>query len=77
MTIDLASGKQLTIIGKNAENSAPYIHNMSLNGNNTEKTWLTMTELTVNDRNELSFIMSQFPDKNWAKNYAPPSYDIK
>lgn len=77
ITLDLGSGKQLTIIGQNAEAKAPYISEMSLNNNKIEQTWLTIEQLTQNQKNELKFTMSQTPDKNWGKNYTPPSFDTK
>ncbi|MGE4286274.1 MAG: GH92 family glycosyl hydrolase [Phycisphaerae bacterium] len=75
--LKLAGGKALIITAENAGSGAPYISEMKLNGRRSEKTWLSLDELTTATRNRLDFTMSPEPQKDWGAGFVPPSYGAK
>ncbi len=75
ITLNLDSGKKIVISAENAGQESPYITNMKLNGEDCEKSWLTIEELTSMNVSNLDFVMSTEPNKDWAKDYCPPSFE--
>jgi len=74
VTLILDGGRQIIIHAKNAEQSAPYIHAMNINGMACTKTWLTVEELTQTKKTIISFIMGSEPNESWGSDYRPPSF---
>ncbi len=77
ITLNLDDGHQVIMNAKNAGQTAPYIQAMSLNGIPCQQTWLTVEQLTRNSKTNIEFNMADEPDKSWASDYRPPSFDQK
>lgn len=74
VTLNLDGGRQIIIHAKNAEQNAPYIQTMSVNGIPCSKTWLTVEELTQSTKTTIDFIMGFEPNESWGADYRPPSF---
>ncbi|MEN6306671.1 MAG: GH92 family glycosyl hydrolase [Anaerohalosphaeraceae bacterium] len=75
ITLNLDGGRQIIIHAKNAEQGAPYIQSMSINGVSCSKTWLTVEELTQSPKTALDFIMGSEPKESWGADYRCPSFE--
>lgn len=67
------SGNTLTIKAPNAQDAAPYIHALTVNGQAWNKAYLDYTTLSAGGT--LNYTLSTTPDKTWASSAsaAPPS----
>lgn len=74
ITIKLDNGKQVVIIAENAGSDCPYISSLKINGKACQQTWMTVSELTQDNKTIMDFTMSNKPDKSWAAGYRPPSF---
>ena len=75
VTLNLQDGRQVIMNAKNAGQAAPYIQTMSLNGEPCQQTWLTVEQLTGNLKTNIQFHMGAEPNKTWASDYRPPSFE--
>jgi predicted alpha-1,2-mannosidase len=73
--IHLKNG-DVTIIGKDANSNFSYIHSLSVNGKDWNRTWIRFNE--ISNGGKIIFGLSSIPDTSWGscKNDAPP-YDPK
>ena len=77
VSLELGSGKQVTIVAENAGLNRPYVKALKLNGSDCPQTWLSLEELTESNKNILHFEMDEEPAKEWASEYRPPSFNRK
>lgn len=77
ITLNLDGDRQIIVNAKNAGQTAPYIHAMSLNGVSCQQTWLTVEELTEHPKTIIDFTMAAEPNESWGADYRPPSFDPK
>ena len=66
----------ITITGNNAAIDAPYVHSLTINGENWAKPWFRLTDICRDGK--LVYDLSSTPDANWGSqpSDAPPSYDV-
>jgi putative alpha-1,2-mannosidase len=74
-TIHLGSGKTITIEGKNASASNPYVQSLSVNGKPYQQTWLNYDSWSQGAT--LRFQLEDAPNKEWGTKPedAPPSFN--
>ncbi|WP_326958471.1 GH92 family glycosyl hydrolase [Amycolatopsis sp. NBC_01286] len=70
--LSLPNGRTIDIRAPKASSGTPYVHDLSLNGRDWDRTYLPAN--TVRDGARLDFSLQSTPDKRWAANSAPPSY---
>ena len=72
--IDLHNGKKFTVTAKNYAPDNKYIQSAKLNGKVLDRCWFSHEELMMGG--ELEFVMGPEPNKAWAADSVPPSYDM-
>lgn len=74
VTVHLANGNTLTIVGEGAGPTAPYIHGVQLGASAWKRTWLRYADLSGGAT--LSFTMGNKPNQGWGTRSQdlPPSF---
>jgi putative alpha-1,2-mannosidase len=65
----------ISIIAGNAAADAPFVQNLTINGNTWDKPWFRFTDISPNGK--LVYNLNSTPNTNWGSDpaAAPPSYD--
>ncbi len=73
-TIHLSNGKTIKIVSEDAAAENPYLQSLEVNGQPSEKTWISFETLTQGAT--LRFKLGSTPNKNWGTKPqdAPPSF---
>lgn len=72
--IDLRNGRTFTVIAHDYSLEHKYIQSAKLDGKPLDRCWFTHDELMRGGR--LEFVMGPEPNRSWAAESVPPSYDM-
>ena len=74
ITGETGAGKSFEVIAHNYSPTNKYIQSAKLNGKDWTQSWFEHKELM--NGGKLEFTMGNTPNKNWAADSVPPSFEI-